>query len=200
MNFIILMGAPGAGKGTQAKMLEQALGLPQVSTGDLFRHNLKHNTELGKLARSYMDKGKLVPDEVTVAMAKERLSRPDAAEGVILDGFPRTRAQAVALERLIDEFGSRIAVVPHIKVDEEELVSRLMKRAEVEGRADDNEETIRTRMRVYDEQTKPLLDYYEEQGLLVEVDGEQSIEAVQADLQSVIRSAVESGEWRVESG
>jgi adenylate kinase len=181
-------------------MLEQALGLPQVSTGDLFRHNLKHNTELGKLARSYMDKGKLVPDEVTVAMAKERLSRPDAAEGVILDGFPRTRAQAVALERLIDEFGSRIAVVPHIKVDEEELVSRLMKRAEVEGRADDNEETIRTRMRVYDEQTKPLLDYYEEQGLLVEVDGEQSIEAVQADLQSVIRSAVESGEWRVESG
>jgi adenylate kinase len=194
MNFIILIGAPGAGKGTQAKMLEQALGLPQVSTGDLFRHNLRRDTELGKLARSYMDKGELVPDEVTVAMVKDRLSRPDAAQGAILDGFPRTRAQALALERLISELGGRIAVVPHVKVDEEELVSRLMKRAELEGRADDNEETVRTRMRVYDEQTRPLLDYYEEQGLLVEVNGNQAIEAVQAELQNVIQQAVASGE------
>jgi adenylate kinase len=194
MNFIILMGAPGAGKGTQARMLEQALSLSQVSTGDLFRHNLKHETELGKLARSYMDKGELVPDEVTVAMVKDRLSQPDATQGVILDGFPRTRMQALALERLIGELGGRIAVVPHIKVDEEELVNRLMKRAELEGRADDNEGTIRTRMRVYSEQTRPLLDYYEKQGLLVEVNGNQSVEAVQADLQSVIQKAVESEE------
>lgn len=200
MNFVILMGAPGAGKGTQAKMLEQALGLPQVSTGDLFRHNLKNNTELGKLARSYMDKGELVPDEVTVAMVKDRLSQPDAVEGVILDGFPRTKMQAQALEGLINGLGGRIAVVPHIHVDAEELVNRLMMRAEKEGRADDNEETIRTRMRVYHEQTKPLLDYYEEQGLLVEVNGEQTVEAVQADLQSVVENAVNSGEWLVASG
>jgi adenylate kinase len=175
MNFVILIGPPGAGKGTQAKMLEQALGLPQVSTGDLFRHNLKNNTELGKLARSYMDKGELVPDEVTVAMVKDRLSQPDAVNGAILDGFPRTRMQAGALEQLVAELGGRIAVVPHIHVDAEELVRRLIRRAELEGRADDNEETIRTRMRVYDQQTKPLLDYYEERGLLVEVDGEQTI-------------------------
>jgi adenylate kinase len=199
MNFIILMGPPGAGKGTQAKMLEQALGLPQISTGELFRHNLKNNTELGKLARSYMDKGELVPDEVTVAMVKERLSQPDAAQGAILDGFPRTKTQAKALERLIAELDSRIAVVPHIRVDTEELVKRLVKRAELEGRADDNEDTIRTRMRVYHEQTKPLLDYYEAQGLLVEVNGEQTIEAVQADLQSIVKNAVVSDEWRVES-
>jgi len=193
MNFVILIGAPGAGKGTQAKMLEQALGLPQVSTGDLFRYNLRNNTELGKLARSYMDTGELVPDEVTVAMVKDRLGQSDAIKGVIFDGFPRTRMQAQALERLIEELGGRIAVVPHIKVDAEELVRRLIKRAELEGRADDNEETIRTRMRVYHEQTRPLLDYYEEQDLLVEVNGEQAAEAVQKELQSVVRDAVESG-------
>jgi len=194
MNFVILMGAPGAGKGTQAKMLEQALGLPQVSTGDLFRHNLRNNTELGKLARSYMDKGELVPDEVTVAMVKDRLGQPDAVQGVILDGFPRTRMQAQALERLISELGGRVAVVPHIHVDAEELVKRLIIRAEKEGRADDNEETIRTRMRVYHEQTRPLLDHYEAQGLLVEVNGEQTVEAVQKELQSVVENAVGSGE------
>lgn len=190
MNFVLLMGPPGAGKGTQAKMLEQGLGLPQVSTGELFRHNLKNDTELGVLARSYMDKGELVPDDVTIAMVKDRLSQPDAARGAILDGFPRTRAQAQALDGLVDELNGRIAIVPHIKVSEDELVARLLKRAETDGRADDNEETIRTRMQVYHEQTKPLLDYYEEKGLLVEVNGEQSIEAVQRDLQRVVESAL----------
>ncbi len=190
MNFVLLMGPPGAGKGTQAKMLEQGLGLPQVSTGELFRHNLKNDTELGVLARSYMDKGELVPDDVTIAMVKDRLSQPDAARGAILDGFPRTRAQAQALDGLVDELNGRIAIVPHIKVSEDELVARLLKRAETDGRADDNEETIRTRMQVYHEQTKPLLDYYDEKGLLVEVNGEQSIEAVQRDLQRVVESAL----------
>lgn len=190
MNFVLLMGPPGAGKGTQAKMLEQGLGLPQVSTGELFRHNLKNNTELGVLARSFMDKGELVPDDVTIAMVKDRLSQPDAVRGAILDGFPRTRAQAQALARLVHELDGRIAIVPHIKVSEDELVARLLKRAQTDGRADDNEETIRTRMQVYHKQTKPLLDYYEEKGLLVEVNGEQSIDAVQRDLQRVVESAL----------
>lgn len=187
--FIVLMGAPGAGKGTQAKRLHEALDLPHVSTGDLFRYNLKNETELGKLAKTFMDKGELVPDSVTVAMVKDRLSQPDCAEGAILDGFPRTRAQAVALDQLLAEMNTSISVVPYIKVDREELVRRLLNRAELEGRTDDNEETIRTRMRVYEEQTKPLLDYYEEQGLLVEVDGQQSIEEVQEDLLQVVKEA-----------
>lgn len=189
MKFIILIGPPGAGKGTQAKMLEKSLGLPQVSTGDLFRYNLKNETDLGKLARSYMDKGELVPDEVTVAMVKDRLAQPDAIRGAILDGFPRTQAQADALEALLADIGGRIAVVPNIIVDREELVQRLLNRAQIEGRADDSEDTIRTRMRVYEEQTKPLLDYYEERGLVENVNGQQSIEAVQQDLRRVIEQA-----------
>ncbi len=184
--YIVLIGPPGAGKGTQAKMLEQSLGLPQVSTGDLFRYNLKHSTELGQLARSYMDKGELVPDGVTIAMVRERLSQPDAAHGAILDGFPRTIAQADALADLLAELGGRITCVPHIIVDREELVRRLLNRAQIEGRVDDSEDTIRTRMRVYDEQTKPLLDYYDQRGLVAEVNGQQSVEAVQHDLQTVI--------------
>ncbi|WP_374686149.1 adenylate kinase [Promineifilum sp.] len=184
--YIVLIGPPGAGKGTQAKMLEQSLGLPQVSTGDLFRYNLKHSTELGQLARSYMDKGELVPDGVTIAMVRERLSQPDAAHGAILDGFPRTIAQADALADLLAELGGRITCVPHIIVEREELVRRLLNRAQIEGRVDDSEDTIRTRMRVYEEQTKPLLDYYDQRGLVAEVNGQQSVEAVQHDLQTVI--------------
>jgi len=191
MKFIILIGPPGAGKGTQAKLLEQALSLPQVSTGDLFRYNLKNATSLGTLAKTYMDKGELVPDSVTVAMVKDRLARPDAAEGALLDGFPRTIAQAEALDALLAELGGRIAVVPHIVVDREELVQRLVKRAQIEGRVDDSDEaTIRNRMRVYEEQTKPLLDYYNQRGLVVEVNGQQSIDAVQRDLHRVIEQAV----------
>ncbi len=189
MKFIILIGPPGAGKGTQAKMLEQSLGLPQVSTGDLFRYNLKNETALGKLARTYMDRGDLVPDEVTVAMVKDRLARADAAGGAILDGFPRTQAQADALDQLLGELGGRITVVPNIVVDREELVQRLTKRGQIEGRADDTEETVRNRMRVYEEQTKPLLDYYSRRGLVVDVNGQQSIEAVQQELRRVIEQA-----------
>lgn len=190
MKFVVLMGAPGAGKGTQAKKLQEALGLPQVATGDLFRENLKSETDLGRLAKSYMDAGKLVPDEVTVGMVKDRLSRPDCHHGAILDGFPRTRAQAEALDDLLAEMNAGINVVPYIKVSQEMLVQRLLKRALIEGRADDNEDTIRTRMRVYQEQTQPLLDYYEERGLLVEINGEQPIENVFRDLAIIIREAV----------
>lgn len=189
MKFIVLVGPPGAGKGTQAKLLEKSLGLPQVSTGDLFRYNLKNDTDLGKLARSYMDRGELVPDGVTVAMVKERLAQPDATNGAILDGFPRTQVQADALEQLLEEIGGRICAVPNIIVDLEELVQRLLKRAQIEGRTDDSEDTIRTRMRVYEEQTKPLLDYYEKRGLVVNVNGQQDIEAVQQDLRRVVEQA-----------
>lgn len=187
MKYIVLLGAPGAGKGTQAKLLEDALGLPHVSTGDLFRFNLKNETELGKLAQRYMDKGQLVPDDVTVAMVKDRLSRPDCAQGAILDGFPRNVAQAVALDKLLAELGGRITLVPSIQVEQDYLVERLVKRAQLEGRADDNEETIRTRMKVYEDQTRPLLEYFGSKGLVVEIDGLQSIAAVQADLLEAIR-------------
>jgi len=187
--YVVLMGAPGAGKGTQAKLLEKELGLPQVATGDLFRANLKNQTELGNLARTYMDKGQLVPDEVTVAMVKDRLSQPDCKNGAILDGFPRTVAQADALNELLTEFNSFISIVPHIFVDPDVLVERLLKRAEIEGRADDNEKTIRTRMQVYQEETAPLLDYYKKKGLLVEIDGDRPIELVQSDLLTTIQDS-----------
>lgn len=188
--FIVLMGAPGAGKGTQAKLLQEKLGLPQVATGDLFRSNLKNQTELGKLASSYMEKGALVPDEVTVAMLKDRLAQPDCASGAILDGFPRNVFQADALDHLLEEtFNSNISLVPHIHVDVEVLVERLQKRAEIEGRADDNEATIRHRMQVYEEATAPLLAYYAARGLLVEIEGDRPIEEVQADLLQRIAQA-----------
>lgn len=184
--YLVLLGAPGAGKGTQARRLGEKLGLPHVATGDLFRHNLKHETELGKLARSYMDKGALVPDDLTIAMVRDRLSQPDCASGAIMDGFPRNLVQADAFEAMLADLGCVIHAAPIIHVDQDELVSRLLKRAELEGRADDNEETIRTRMQVYAEQTRPLLDYYQQKGLLVQIDGEQSIEAVfQALLEAV---------------
>lgn len=190
MRFIILIGPPGAGKGTQAKLLERSLGLPQVSTGDLFRYNLKNNTELGALARTYMDKGELVPDSVTVAMVRDRLAQPDAADGAILDGFPRTIAQAEALDDLLAQLGGQITSVPHIIVEREELVRRLLNRARIEGRIDDSDEdTVRNRMRVYEEQTRPLLDYYSARGLVVGIDGQQEVAAVQQDLQRAVAQA-----------
>jgi len=188
--FIVLMGAPGAGKGTQAKLLEEKLGLPQVATGDLFRANLKNKTKLGQLANSFMEKGALVPDEVTIAMVKDRLAQPDCKNGAILDGFPRTIAQAEVLDALLaEEFGAKIALVPHIHVEAEILVERLLKRAQIEGRADDNEETIRHRMHVYEQATAPLLAHYADRGLVVEIDGERSVEEVQAALRQKIAEA-----------
>lgn len=188
--FVVLMGAPGAGKGTQAKKLEASLGLPQVATGDLFRANLKNETELGKLARTYMDKGELVPDEVTVAMVRDRLTQSDCECGAILDGFPRTIAQAKALDALLSEFSAKIAVVPFIDVSQDVLVDRLAKRAEIERRADDNEETIRVRMEVYQSETAPLLEYYDSRDLLVKINGEQSINEVTADLTKVVQQVM----------
>ena len=191
MKFIILVGPPGAGKGTQAKLLQETLGLPQVSTGDLFRFNLKNETELGQLAQTFMDRGELVPDEVTVAMVEDRLSMDDCAAGAILDGFPRTLAQAKALDELLPKLGGQIDIVPSIEVPQDVLVERLLNRAILEGRADDNEETIRTRMQVYENQTKPLLDYYGQKSLVVPVNGQQTVEDVQKDLVQVIEEATQ---------
>ncbi len=189
MAYIILLGPPGAGKGTQAKLLQAQLGIPQVSTGDLFRYNLKNNTELGQLAKSYMEAGELVPDEVTVAMVRDRLAQEDAQNGALLDGFPRSPAQADALSDLLSELDSRVDHVLAIEVDQEELIQRLLKRAELEGRKDDNEETIRTRMRVYKESTAPLIAYYEARGNVTHVDGQQSVEAVNEALTAAIESS-----------
>lgn len=216
MTFVVLMGGPGAGKGTQAKRLEKALGLPQIATGDLFRENLKNMTELGQLAQGYMDAGELVPDEVTVAMVKERLSRPDAKDGAILDGFPRTLSQADALADLLADMGASVNIAPYIHVRPELLLKRLAGRwtcrtcghvyhalfsppkepgkcdmdgSELYQRDDDTEETQRRRIEVYFQQTAPLLDYYRDLGLLVEVEGDQSIDQVQDDLVRVVRNA-----------
>jgi len=191
MKFVVLVGPPGAGKGTQAKLLQKALGLPQISTGDLFRFNLKNETELGQLARTFMDRGELVPDEVTVAMVEDRLSKDDCSGGAILDGFPRTLAQAAALDELLAKLGGQIDIVPSIEVPQDVLVERLLKRAILEGRADDNRETIRTRMQVYENQTRPLLDYYGQKGLVVSVNGQQTVEDVQKDLVQVIEEATQ---------
>lgn len=188
--FVVFMGAPGAGKGTQAKLLEKALQLPQVASGDLFRANLKNQTALGNLARTYMDKGELVPDEVTIAMIKDRLSESDCAQGAILDGFPRTVAQASALDELLQAaFNAKITIVTYISVDTAVLVERLLKRAQIEGRADDSAETIGKRMQVYQEETAPLLNHYRQRGLLVEIDGDRAVELVQADLLEKVAAA-----------
>jgi adenylate kinase len=216
--FLVLVGGPGAGKGTQAERLSRALGMPQLSTGDLFRENLKNETELGLLAKGYMERGELVPDEVTVGMVRERLSRPDAAQGVIFDGFPRTIAQAEALEALLAELDSDLAVVPYIKVPQDVLLARLAGRwtcrkcgamyhqlfspprsagvcdrcgGELYQRADDTPETQKRRIEVYFVQTAPLIDYYREKGLLVEVDGRLGIDEIQAELLNIIKRAAD---------
>lgn len=204
--YLVLIGVPGAGKGTQARLLEEALGIPQISTGDLFRYNLKHETELGALAKSYMDRGDLVPDEVTIRMVEERLQREDCIRGAIFDGFPRNLPQAVALDELAAPHGG-IHRVPLISLEDDEAMRRITGRRvcrtcgavyhvdfnppKVEGvcdldggelyqRDDDTPETVRNRLFVYYKQTAPLVGYYFAKGLLAEVDGAQPIEAVQA--------------------
>lgn len=203
--YIVLLGPPGAGKGTQAEVISEKLGLQHISSGDIFRENLKAQTELGKLAQGYMNRGELVPDDVTIAMIRERLSRPDTRTGALLDGFPRTPAQADALAEMLSEIGGAVAVVPYIAVQPEILVERLGGRwtcraqghiyhqkynppqqpgvCDVDGselyqRDDDKAETVERRIKVYFEQTAPLINYYRSNGLLVEIDGSQPIEKV----------------------
>lgn len=211
--YIVLLGPPGAGKGTQAQVISREMNLAHISSGDLFRENLKNQTELGKLAQGYMNRGELVPDDVTIAMVKDRLSRPDCKEGALLDGFPRTPAQAQALAEMLQSMGEKVDSVPYISVPAEVLIERLGGRwtcpscgrvyhekynppktdsvCDVDGaqliqRDDDKAETVERRIRVYMDQTAPLIEYYRQQGLLVEVDGTKSIEAVSKEILSAI--------------
>lgn len=206
--YYIMLGAPGAGKGTQAKGLSEALGLPHVSSGDLFRHHLGAGTELGTLARTYMDRGELVPDDVTIRMVRERLQQDDCNEGAILDGFPRTPAQAEAVEELAAELDGRVEKALYLEVAKENLVQRLSGRwmcprghvyhtlyhppkepgicdedgLELYQRDDDKKETVEHRITVYFEQTAPLIEYFRDKGKLVTVDGDQEIDDVQQSL------------------
>jgi adenylate kinase len=173
---LLILGPPGAGKGTQAAMIARALGIPHISTGEMLRGHVARGTELGKQAKVIMDAGELVSDEIVIAMVKERLAEADAACGFLLDGFPRTAAQAEALDR---EVGDRpLEMVLSLEVGEDEVVRRLLRRAELEGRSDDTEETVRNRMSVYRAQTEPLIAYYRRQGILRPVEGAGSIEEI----------------------
>lgn len=214
--YIVLLGPPGAGKGTQAQIIAEKYDLVHVSSGDLFRENLKQETELGKLAQSYMNRGELVPDDVTIAMVRDRLCQPDCSNGALLDGFPRTPAQAEALAKMLEEFDGAVSLVPYIFVPEEILVERLSGRwtcranghiyhekfnppavagicdldgSELYQRDDDKPETVKNRIKVYQEQTAPLIAYYQQKGLLVNIDGTQPIETVTSDLLHAIDKA-----------
>jgi len=166
-----MMGPPGAGKGTQAKFVAEHFGIPAISTGDIFRANVSKGTPLGVEAKRYMDAGEYVPDEVTNLMVRNRIDEDDAAPGFLLDGYPRTLAQVEELDGMIKFTGHSLDAVVVLTVDAEEIVQRLLQRAEVEGRADDTEDVIRRRQEIYTEQTEPLIDVYRGRGLLIEVDG-----------------------------
>lgn len=168
---LILMGPPGAGKGTQARFVAERFGVPAISTGDIFRANVSQGTPLGVEAKKYMDAGEYVPDEVTNRMVRNRIGERDAEPGFLLDGYPRTLAQVEELDAMIAQTGHALDAVVVLGVDEEELVQRLLARAQTEGRADDTEDVIRRRQEVYREQTEPLIEVYRDRGLLVEVAG-----------------------------
>lgn len=214
--YLVLIGLPGAGKGTQAAILSRQKSLAHVSSGDLFRDNIKRQTELGKQVEAILKSGALVPDDVTIAMVRERLSRPDCAAGAVLDGFPRTPAQAEALSKMLGELGGKVNLVPYIKVGEPALVERLTGRwtckgpgqhvyhlkfnppkvagvcdvdgAELFQRPDDQEETVKKRIAEYLKNTAPLIEHYRQAGLLVEIDGDQAIEQVTEQLLAAVEA------------
>jgi adenylate kinase len=211
--YMVMIGLPGAGKGTQADVLSREKHLMHISSGDLFRDNIKRQTELGKQVEAILKSGALVPDDVTIAMVRDRLQQPDCAAGAVLDGFPRTPAQAVALNAMLNEMGGRVNLVPYIKVPAEVLVQRLSGRwtckvcgsvyhekfnppksagkcdkdgSDLIQRPDDQAETVKTRIAEYIKNTAPLIEHYQQQDLLAEVNGEQAIEAVTAELLAAV--------------
>ena len=213
--YILLMGPPGAGKGTQAEKLIDAYQIPHISTGDMFRAAIKNGTELGKEAKSYIDAGGLVPDKVTIGIVREALAKPECAKGFIVDGFPRTLDQAAALDGILKDLGIKMTGVVNIAVPDQELVSRVTGRrickkcgatyhvkfnppkvagicdkcgGELYQRNDDKEETVKNRLVAYHNQTEPLIGYYKKQGLYLEIDGTQAIDKVYADVKSSLDS------------
>ncbi|MFN8191908.1 MAG: adenylate kinase [Nocardioidaceae bacterium] len=189
---LIIMGPPGAGKGTQAKYIAEHFGIPAISTGDIFRANVSQGTPLGVEAKKYMDAGEYVPDEVTNLMVRNRIDEPDAEPGFLLDGYPRTVAQVEELDGMIGFTGHRLDAVVVLTVDQDEVVQRLLQRAQIEGRADDTEDVIRRRQEVYADQTAPLIDVYRGRGLLVEVDGMGEVDDVTKRIFAALDVIVES--------
>ncbi|OFT44541.1 adenylate kinase [Brachybacterium sp. HMSC06H03] len=183
---MLIVGPPGAGKGTQAVRVAEELSIPAISTGDIFRANVSGQTELGVLAKSYMDKGEYVPDSVTNDMVRSRLAEADAQDGFLLDGYPRTLDQVEALDGMLAELGTPLDLVLLLVVEQEEVVQRLVARGAEQGRSDDTEETIRRRLEVYAEQTAPLIDVYEQRGLVRRVDGMAPIDDVTAALREAL--------------
>jgi adenylate kinase len=183
---LIIFGAPGAGKGTQAARIAESMGIPAISTGDIFRYNIKNETALGLQVKEILASGAYVPDEVTNAIVRDRLLMPDAEAGFLLDGYPRTQAQVVELDGMLTARGSSLDAVLELTVDVDEVVQRLLKRAEIDGRADDTEDVIRHRLKVYDEETAPLAALYRERGLLHQVDGMGEMDEVTERLQGVL--------------
>ena len=186
MTRLIIFGAPGAGKGTQATRIAQSLRIPAISTGDIFRFNIKNETALGLQVKEILASGAYVPDEVTSAIVRDRLLQPDALAGFLLDGYPRTQAQVADLDTMLAAEGASLDAVLELTVDTDEVVQRLLKRAEIDGRADDTEDVIRHRMKVYDEETAPLAAVYRDRGLLHQVDGMGEMDEVSDRLRAVL--------------
>ena len=188
---IVIFGAPGSGKGTQGEMIAKKYELEHVSTGELLRNEIKAETELGKTANQYISKGQLVPDGLMIDILDELIKSKKDIKGFIFDGFPRTAAQGVALDEKLEENGVKISTVLCLDVEEEELIGRLLKRGELEGRADDNRETIESRLKVYQQQTEPLKEFYNKQGKLSVIEGSGSIDAIFNSIEKVIDNHLE---------
>lgn len=185
--ILIIFGPPGAGKGTQAVQIRERYGIVHVSTGDMLRAAVKEGTQLGSLAKSFMDKGELVPDDVVIGIIKERITKPDPGNGFLLDGFPRTIPQAEALDQVLEAEGLKIDAVVSIEVDDEEIIKRISGRQAEENRADDKVDVVKTRLDVYRNQTEPLKEYYRERGTLKEIDGIGSVQEVGDSIEKVLR-------------
>ncbi|MBR1596214.1 MAG: adenylate kinase [Phocaeicola sp.] len=183
---IVIFGAPGSGKGTQSEFIVEKYGINHVSTGDVLRGEMKNGTELGKIAKGYMDEGKLLPDDLIVDMLASKLDSFEGSKGVIFDGFPRTIAQAEALKKMLAARGQEVSVMLDLEVPEDELMVRLIKRGQETGRADDNEETIKNRLVVYHSQTAPVIDWYKNDGKYQHIDGVGSMERIFADICTAI--------------